>query len=36
MTEFAKVDLAKRMVDMSIFESQCENYERFGIIERKY
>jgi succinate dehydrogenase / fumarate reductase flavoprotein subunit len=36
MTEFAKVGLAKRMVDMSIFESQCENYERFGIIERKY
>jgi succinate dehydrogenase / fumarate reductase flavoprotein subunit len=36
MTEFAKVDLAKRGVDMSIFESKCEHYERFGIIERKY
>jgi succinate dehydrogenase / fumarate reductase flavoprotein subunit len=36
MTEFAKVDLAKREVDMSIFESKCEHYERFGIIERAY
>jgi succinate dehydrogenase / fumarate reductase flavoprotein subunit len=36
MTEFAKVDLAKRAVDMSIFESKCEHYERFGIIERTY
>jgi succinate dehydrogenase/fumarate reductase flavoprotein subunit len=36
MTEFAKVDLAKRAVDMSIFESKCEDYQRFGIIERKY
>jgi succinate dehydrogenase / fumarate reductase flavoprotein subunit len=36
MTEFAKVDLAKRAVDMSIFESKGEHYEKFGIIERKY
>ena len=36
MTEFAKVDLAKRAVDMSLFESKCEHYERFGIIERAY
>ena len=36
MTEFAKVDLGKRAVDMSIFESNCEHCERFGIIERKY
>jgi len=36
MTEFAKIDLAKRAVDMSIFESKCEYYERFGIIERTY
>jgi succinate dehydrogenase / fumarate reductase flavoprotein subunit len=36
MTEFAKVDLGKRAVDMSIFESKCEDYQRFGIIERKY
>ena len=36
MTEFAKIDLAKRAVDMSIFESECEHYEKFGIIERTY
>jgi succinate dehydrogenase / fumarate reductase flavoprotein subunit len=36
MTEFAEVDLAKRAVDMSIFESKGEHYERFGIIERAY
>ncbi len=36
MTEFAKVDLAKRAVDMRIFESKCEHSDRFGIIERKY
>jgi succinate dehydrogenase / fumarate reductase flavoprotein subunit len=36
MTEFANVVLGKRSVDMSIFESNCEHYERFGIIERTY
>jgi succinate dehydrogenase / fumarate reductase flavoprotein subunit len=36
MTEYAKIELAKRSVDMSIFESKCEHFERFGIIERKY
>ena len=36
MTELATVDLAKRAVDMSIFESHCEHYEKFGIIERAY
>ena len=36
MTEFANVDLGKRAVDMSIFESNGEHCERFGIIERKY
>ncbi len=36
MTEFAEVNLGKRSVDMSIFESNCEHCERFGIIERKY
>jgi succinate dehydrogenase/fumarate reductase flavoprotein subunit len=36
MTEFANVDLAKRKVDMSIFESGCEHCEKFGIIERVY
>ena len=36
MTEFAEVDLAKRAVDMSIFDSKCDHCERFGIIERTY
>jgi succinate dehydrogenase / fumarate reductase flavoprotein subunit len=36
MTEFAKVDLGKRAVDMSIFESNCEHCERFGMINRTY
>jgi succinate dehydrogenase / fumarate reductase flavoprotein subunit len=36
MAEFALVDLGKRAVDMSIFESNCEHCERFGMIERKY
>jgi len=36
MTEFAKVDLGKRAVNMSIFESNCEHCERFGMIERTY
>jgi succinate dehydrogenase / fumarate reductase flavoprotein subunit len=36
MTEFAEVDLGKREVDMSLFESNCEHRERFGLIERKY
>jgi succinate dehydrogenase / fumarate reductase flavoprotein subunit len=36
MTEFAKIDLAERAVDMSIFKSECEHFEKFGIIERTY
>ena len=36
MTDFAEVELGKRAVDMSIFDSNCEHYERFGIVERKY
>ena len=36
MTEFGNVKLDKRPVDMSIFEAQKENYEKFGMIERKY
>jgi succinate dehydrogenase / fumarate reductase flavoprotein subunit len=36
MTEFAKIDLGNRAVDMGIFESKSEHCERFGIIERKY
>ena len=36
MTEFGKVRLEKRPVDMSIYEAKGEHYENFGIIERKY
>jgi succinate dehydrogenase / fumarate reductase flavoprotein subunit len=36
MPEFGKVELAKRSVDMSIFEAGNEHSEKFGIIERKY
>jgi succinate dehydrogenase / fumarate reductase flavoprotein subunit len=36
MTAFANIDLGKRAVDMSIFESGCEHCEQFGIIQRKY
>jgi succinate dehydrogenase / fumarate reductase flavoprotein subunit len=36
MTEFANVVLGKRAVDMTIFESNCEHCQRFGIIERTY
>jgi succinate dehydrogenase / fumarate reductase flavoprotein subunit len=36
MTDFAKVNLAKRAVDMSIFESNGSHSEKFGMIERKY
>jgi succinate dehydrogenase / fumarate reductase flavoprotein subunit len=34
--EFAKMKLGRREVDMSIFEEKGENFEKFGIIERKY
>jgi len=36
MTEFGEVKLDKRAVDMSIFDAHNLNYEKFGIIERKY
>ena len=36
MTEFGKVRLEKRTVDMSIHAAQGEHYEKFGMIERKY
>ena len=36
MTEYGKVTLGRRPIDMSIFEAGGEHYERFGIIERKY
>jgi len=36
MTEFGKVRLAKRPIDMSLFEKKGEHYEKFGMIERKY
>jgi succinate dehydrogenase / fumarate reductase flavoprotein subunit len=36
MTEYGKVTLDKRPIDMSIYEAKGEHYERFGIIERKY
>ena len=36
MMEFGKVELRQRPVDMSIYEERGENYEKFGMIERKY
>jgi succinate dehydrogenase / fumarate reductase flavoprotein subunit len=36
MPEFGKVELGRREVDMSLFAAKGENYEKFGIIERKY
>jgi len=36
MTEFGKVTLGERPVDMSIYEARDENYEKFAVIERKY
>ena len=36
MTEFGKVIFGKRPVDMSLFEAKGANYEKFGMIERKY
>ena len=32
----AEVRFGKRDVDMSIFEARQENYEKFGLIQRKY
>lgn len=36
MTEFGKVDFAKRPIDMSIYKARGKNYKKFGMIERKY
>ena len=36
MTEFGKVTLGERPVDMSIYKAKDENYEKFAVIERKY
>jgi succinate dehydrogenase / fumarate reductase flavoprotein subunit len=36
MTEFGKVTLGERPVDMSIYKAKGENYEKFAMIERKY
>lgn len=36
MPEYGKVTLGKRPIDMSIFETKGEHYEKFGLIERKY
>lgn len=35
-TGFEECILGKRPVNMSIYEEQCENYEKFGVIERNY
>ena len=36
MSEFGRVSLGKRAIDMSLFEAKGEHYEKFGMIERKY
>ncbi|MBW2409194.1 MAG: FAD-binding protein [Deltaproteobacteria bacterium] len=36
MDRFGEVELSRREVDMSIFEEDGENSEKFGLIERKY
>ncbi len=36
MTDFGKIRFADRRVDMSIYEAKGENFEKFGVIERKY
>jgi len=36
MSEYGKVELGERPIDMSIYEEKGEHYEKFGMIERKY
>ena len=36
MKEFGKVSFEKSPVDMSLYEAKDANYEKFGMIERKY
>jgi len=36
MMEFGQISLARRPIDMSLYEEKGEHHEKFGIIERKY
>ena len=36
MTEYGKVALGKRPINMCIYEARGENFEKFGMIPRKY
>ncbi len=36
MPEFGQIRFAHRPVDMSLYEAKGKNYEKFGMIERKY
>jgi succinate dehydrogenase / fumarate reductase flavoprotein subunit len=36
MTNYGEINLEKRKVDLSLYEAKGANYEKFGIIERKY
>ncbi|NVM20663.1 MAG: FAD-binding protein [Desulfobacterales bacterium] len=36
MTEYGKVELGKRPIDMSIYKAKGKHHKKFGIIERKY
>jgi len=36
MKDFDTLELGKRPVDMSIYEAKGQDYEKFGMIERKY
>jgi hypothetical protein len=36
MTAFGNVTLGERPIDMSMYEAKDENFEKFGVIERKY
>jgi succinate dehydrogenase / fumarate reductase flavoprotein subunit len=36
MPEFNRIETGKRPVDMSLFQTRGEHYEKFGIIQRKY
>ena len=36
MSEYGKMELGERPIDMSIYEEKGEHYEKFGMIERKY
>ena len=36
MTEYGKVALGRRPIDMSIFDDGGEHSDKFGLIERQY